>query len=64
MDEVRARLEQRKRYAQVMGFSYKSAMTFIFDLENWFKITTHPLFKSPIYLKYEPNRANWKVYTL
>ena len=35
-----------------------------FDLENWFKGTTHALFISSVYVKYEPKRAKWKVYML
>ena len=42
--------------------SYNSAMTFTCDLEIWFKVTTYPFFKSPLYMKYDQNRANWKVY--
>lgn len=31
----------------------RSAMTFTFDLETWFKITAHPLHKNSVYGKYE-----------
>lgn len=55
MGEVLARLEQRERrykYAPDKDFLYNPAMTFIFDLYNWFKVTIHPyskaLFKSSI----------------
>lgn len=36
-------------------FSYDSAMTFTVDLENWFRVTTHPLLKSSLDINYEPN---------
>lgn len=42
------------------GFFIISAMTLSFNLEKWFKVTTHPLLKS---IMYEANRAKWKVYT-
>lgn len=39
-------------------------MTFTSDLENGLKITTHPLFKSSVDVKYKPNRAKWNLYML
>ena len=35
---------REKRYAPDKDFSINSAMTFTFDLENWFKVTKHPIF--------------------
>lgn len=32
-------------------------MAFSFDLETWFKITSHPLPKGPLWVKYEQNWA-------
>ena len=39
-------------------------MTVTCDLENWFKVTTHPIFIRSVYLMYEPNWARWKVFML
>lgn len=39
-------------------------MTFTFDQEDWFKVTSHPLHKSSVYVKYEPNTFKWRVYML
>lgn len=58
MGEVGVRLEEtERRYAPDNDFSCKSAMTFTFDLENCFKITTHPLLKSYVNVKHEPIRG-------
>ena len=59
--EIWARLEQRERWwTPEKDFSYKSALTFTVDFENWFKVTTHPLIKISVYVDYEPNRASEK----
>lgn len=48
---VWARLEQRKKTnAPDKDFSIHSSTTFTFDVENWFKVTVHPLLKSFVYV--------------
>lgn len=36
---------------------FHSAVTLTLDLETWFKVTAHPLFKGTQWVKYEPNWA-------
>lgn len=56
-------MEQRERgYALDKDFSYNYAMTITFDLEIWFKVTTHSLLKSTFFLWEVWARAEWKIY--
>lgn len=52
--------EGRERYVPYKDISYKSAMIFTFDLQNWLKVTTHPLLNSSVCVKFEPYRSNYK----
>lgn len=49
----------REKICSGKGFfiQYNSVMTFTLDLENWFNVTSHPILKSYVYVKYEPNKA-------
>lgn len=52
VSEVWARSDQgERRYGPDKDFSYKSVMTFSFDVETLFKITAHPLPTSTLWVK-------------
>lgn len=44
-----------KNYAAEKAFSYNSAITITLDLDTFFKVTTHPLAKDNLWVKYEPD---------
>lgn len=39
-------------------------MTLTLDLKTWFIVNAYPLPESSVYVKFEPNRAKWRVYIL
>lgn len=44
--------------------SYKSAITFTFDLKTLFKVIANLLLKSPLYVKNEPKGAMRRTFML
>lgn len=52
MDEVEDWSKRREDMLRRMIF-HNSLATLIFDFKNWFQVTTYPIHKSSVYVKYE-----------